>query len=370
MTHLLGKVEAEEAKMDDIVSVIVPCRDESATIEKCVRSILTQDGLARGDEIIFADGLSEDGTVEILGRVAKLDPRVKVISNRGQIVSTGLNAAIGSSRGNIIIRLDAHTEYASDYISRCRRALQETGADNVGGPARTKANTYVGKAIAAAYHSPFAVGGAKFHNVTYEGWADTVTYGCWHRSAFERFGYFDEELVRNQDDEHNLRITRGGGRIWQSPKIRSWYRPRGSLNALFRQYTQYGYWKVRVIQKHKLPASWRHLVPGAFVLALMLLFLLSAICFPWPVKSFAHYTGQLSAFSLLLLCSIYLLGVSIASVLTASKTEWKLLPVLPAVFCCYHFGYGWGFLRGVVDFMLLKRQAASAFKRLTRQPET
>ena len=171
---------------------------------------------------------------------------------------------------------------------------------------------------------------------------------------------------RNQDDEHNLRITRGGGKIYQSPKIKSWYRPRGSFGALFKQYMQYGYWKVRVIQKHKLPASWRHLVPGAFVLTLAFLFLLSAFCFPWPVKSFAYFTGQLSAFSFLLLCSAYVLAVSMASVVTAAKTGWKLLPVLPAVFGCYHFGYGFGFLRGILDFVILRHGASVSFTKLTR----
>jgi len=176
---------------------------------------------------------------------------------------------------------------------------------------------------------------------------DTVTYGCWPRSTFEKFGFFDEELVRNQDDEHNLRITRGGGKVYQSPKIKSWYKPRGSLTALIKQYMQYGYWKVRVIQKHKLPASPRHLVPGAFVLALMLLFLLSAFCF-------------------ISLLSFYLLAVLAASVITAARSEWKLLPVLPLVFPCYHFGYGYGFLRGVWDFVIRRKGAQKNFATLTR----
>ena len=193
-----------------------------------------------------------------------------------------------------------------------------------------------------------------------------MTYGCWRKATFERFGYFDEELVRNQDDEHNLRIIRGGGNIYQSSKIKSWYRPRGSLGALFNQYMQYGYWKVRVIQKHKLPASWRHLVPAAFVLSLMLLFLLSAFCFPWPVKSFAYFTGQLSTFCFASLIVAYLIAVLTASLATAARSEWKLLPVLPAVFVCYHFGYGWGFLRGVYDFVIRRRGPRASFECLTR----
>ena len=203
------------------------------------------------------------------------------------------------------------------------------------------------KAVAAAYHSPFSVGGARFHDVNYEGWVDTVTYGCWRRKAFEKFGYFDEELVRNQDDEHNLRIIRGGGKIYQSPKIRSWYRPRGSLTALFKQYMQYGYWKVRVIQKHKLPASWRHLVPGGFVFTLILLCLLTLFGLVLSLLDATTDHGLLTTDLLRLpggllvgLLALYGLSAVCASVLTAAKSEWKLLPILPAVFACYHFGYG------------------------------
>ena len=167
--------------------------------------------------------------------------------------------------------MDAHSEYASDYIRQCLQVLDETGADNVGGPWIARGEGYIGLAIAAVFQSPFAVGGARGHNPEYEGEIDTVYLGCWRRELFDRIGFFDEELVRNQDDEFNLRLVRAGGRIWQSPRIRSWYRPRGSLRDLFRQYLQYGYWKVRVIQKHRRPAAIRHLAPAGLVISLALL---------------------------------------------------------------------------------------------------
>lgn len=356
------------------VSVIIPSRNECGQIEHCLTTTMRQNEPDGGFEVIVADGMSDDGTRQILNtlqngeqtaeaRKAVLNPPLRVIDNPGRIVATGLNAAIRLARGIIIIRLDAHTEYAPNYVQQCVEVLEKTGADNVGGPARTKADGYRGKAIAAAYHSPFSVGGARFHDVDYEGLVDTVTYGCWRKETFEKFGYFDEELVRNQDDEHNLRIIRGGGKIYQSPKIKSWYRPRGSLGALFKQYTQYGYWKVRVIQKHKLPASWRHLVPGTFLLTLSLLFLLSAFSF---LLSPGGVGFQLSAFSSLTLLSSYVLAVLLASLATASKTEWKLLPVLPLVFPCYHVGYGWGFLRGFWDFVIRRKSPAKSFAALTR----
>jgi glycosyltransferase involved in cell wall biosynthesis len=336
-----------------MVSVVVPCRNESAHVAACVAGLLALEAPVGGFEIVVADGNSDDESRDILRRLAEKDSRLRVIDNPGRIASSGLNAAIRAAQADIIVRADAHTEYAPDYLLRCLDALNQTGADNVGGPARTKADGYAQRAIAAAYHSPFSVGGARFHDPDHEGFVDTVTYGCWRRSAFERFGYFDEKLVRNQDDEHNLRIIRGGGKIWQSPKIKSWYKPRGSLRALFKQYAQYGYWKVRVIQKHKLPASWRHLVPGGFLVTLALSALCSLLFTP-------------ARWLFLLLVGVYTLCVLVASVVTAAKTEWKLLPALPLVFVCYHFGYGFGFLRGIWDFVIRQAKAQSGFSQLTR----
>jgi glycosyltransferase involved in cell wall biosynthesis len=304
-------------------------------------------------EVIIADGMSDDGTREILRKACHGALKIRVIDNPGKIVSTGLNAGIRAAEGSVILRMDAHTEYSPDYVRRCAALLDSTGADNVGGPARTKPGTYMEGAIAAAYHSPFSVGGAKFHDVGYEGYVDTVTYGCWRKGAFERFGYFDEDLVRNQDDEHNLRIIRGGGKVWQSPAIESWYRPRGSLPALFKQYMQYGYWKVRVIQKHKIPASWRHLVPSAFLLTLMLLLLSTFI---WPM-AWGLLASALGA---------YVLAILAASLWTAARTNWTFLPALPLVFPCYHFGYGYGFLRGLLDFAVFRGGRGANFETLSR----
>ena len=379
-----------------MISIIIACRNEARHIESCLNSILNQEQPKGGFEVIVADGMSEDGTKEMVENVESRKQKaenaisVRLIDNPGKIVSTGLNAAIRGARGEIIIRMDAHTEYAPDYVVQCVNTLLKTCADNVGGPARTRAVGYLQRAAASAYHAPFACGGALFHSPDYEGWVDTVAYGCWRREVFEKFGYFDEELVRNQDDEHNLRITRGGGRIWQSPRIRSWYHPRASLSALFRQYNQYGYWKVRVIQKHKLPASWRHLVPGAFVFTLLLLALCSLLSGvlngttdhgprttdvgQWSVVS-GQWSMVSSCFLLSTLCFLSLLGlyglcVLAASIMTAAKTEWKLLPILPLVFACYHFGYGFGFLRGVFDFAVCRRSPSAAFTTLTRPSAT
>ena len=336
------------------VSIILPCLNEADYIEDCMRSILAQVRPEGGMECIVADGMSDDGTREILEQFSCQDSRIRIIENRGKSIPAGLNAAIREARGDIVIRMDAHTEYAPDYIVRCVAILQSVDADNIGGPARTRADSYFQKANALAYHSAFSVGGAKFHNPEYEGYVDTVAYGCWRRETLLRLGLFDTELLRNEDDELNLRLLRAGGKIWQSPEIRSWYSPRSSASALFRQYMQYGYWKVRVIQKHRLPASIRHLVPGGFVGILLALSFLSLF----------FSRAQLALAGLL---GLYLCVNFSASLFTCFRPKsWKYLPIMPPVFAAYHFGYGWGFLRGAIDFLLLKKGGQGAYAKLTR----
>ncbi len=220
------------------VSIIMPVRNEAGHIAQCLEDALGQDYPADRFEVLVADGCSTDATPQIIAALHARHSNLRLIPNPRRITPTGLNAAILAAHGEIIVRMDAHTEYAPDYIRQCVAVLAETGADNVGGAARTKAAGDLPQAISLAYHSRFAAGGALFHQVEYEGEVDTVTYGCWRKAKLIELGMFDEELVRNQDDELNLRITRGGGRVWQSSRIRSWYQPRASLGALWRQYSQ------------------------------------------------------------------------------------------------------------------------------------
>jgi len=325
------------------ISVVIPCRNEARHIGAFLESLSNQEAVGIELEILVADGESDDGTGKLLATYCEKDPRVRIISNPGRIVSTGLNAAIEAARGDIIVRMDVHAEYASDYIKTCLEVLQSTGAWNVGGPARTRASGTMGRAIAAAYGSPFSTGGAKFHDENYEGFVDTVTYGCWRKTTLERLGMFDEALVRNQDDELNLRTIRAGGTIWQSPNIVSWYKPRSSLRALFRQYFQYGYWKVAVIRKHSVPASWRHLVPGLFVS--LNIFLFAGTLAAWLL-------GYESAFRMLVLClglslGSYFIGLLVASAHGGRKAGLKAGLMLPIVFATYHVSYGLGFLAGL-----------------------
>jgi succinoglycan biosynthesis protein ExoA len=346
------------------VSLVVPCRNEAKSIDPFLNSLLNQ---VMGDinwEVIIADGMSDDGTRKVLEQFSKVHRQIRIIDNPSRIVSTGLNACVHAAAGDVIIRMDVHTEYKSDYVQRCVEVLRKTNAANVGGACIAIQTGYVGRAIAAAFHSPFAVGGAQWHQPTYEGPVDTVHLGCWRREVLEQIGYFDETLVRNQDDELNFRLIRAGGTIWQSPDIVSWYHPRSSLGALFRQYFQYGFWKVAVIRKHRLPASWRHLVPGTFVLFNLLVLaaaLLGTLFFSGP---FSWFTVAGMGMDL-----VYVVAALTAAFGATKKHGWILFPLLPLVFSIYHIAYGLGFLFGIFYFSKKPRNGRygeSVFTVLTR----
>jgi glycosyltransferase involved in cell wall biosynthesis len=331
-----------------LVSVIVPCRNEIKSIDLFLAAVFAQARLPCDFEVIIADGMSTDGTRDRLAEWAAREPRIRLIDNPEHIVPTALNRAIHAARGDIIIRLDAHSEYADDYLFECVRVLLTTGADNVGGPMRTRAATSFQVANAAAHHSWFAIGGGKFHDPGYSGPVDTVPYGCWRRQTLIDLGLFDESLVRNQDDELNLRLTLRGGRIWQSESIRLWYQPRGTLRGLFRQYYQYGYWKVAVIRKHRQPASIRHLVPVSMVLFGIGL---SALGLAW----------RPAWWILASLAAVYL-GLSAVAAIQSARRERRgwLAVALPAIFFVYHFSYGTGFLMGLIDALIGRSPAKSA----------
>jgi succinoglycan biosynthesis protein ExoA len=327
-----------------MVSIIVPCRNEARYIEAFCRGALAQE-VPQGIrlQLVIADGQSDDGTRERLAQLAAQDSRIAWIDNPGRIVSTGLNRALAVAQGEVVVRMDVHTEYAPDYVAQCLAALRQTGADNVGGPWHAVPDQDAGPtahAVAAAFQSRWVAGGAASRALDHSGWVDTVYLGCWPRASFERFGGFDESLVRNQDDEHNLRITRGGGRVWQSASIRSVYRPRASIAALARQYLQYGYWKPFVMKKHRQAASWRQLVPGLFVAAVL-------------AAGLAALAGLVAPLAVLL--ATYGLAVATMSVLVVREAHARpgfggaAALRLPLTIMAYHLSYGAGSLLGAWD---------------------
>ncbi len=322
------------------VSVVLPLRNESAFIECGLRAILEQDYLGE-IEVLVADGISIDDTRDkiqsLVASIHGLGSSVIIIDNPGKIVPTGINIALQHARGEMIIRVDGHTVIAPDYVRQCVETLQRTHADNVGGKMNATASNPFGKAVALATSTPFGIGGGRFHYSDQEEWVDTVYMGAWTRKVFEKIGLFDEELVRDQDDEFNYRLRAAGGKILLNPQIKSEYTVRSTPRALWRQYFQYGYWKVRVLQKHPLQMRPRQFVPPVFVFALL-------------ASLIASFAASWGIWLLTLISGSYLLANLSASVITSAKKSWKYLPSLPLIFAILHLSYGLGFLAGLVKF--------------------
>lgn len=319
-----------------LVTIILPIRNEASYIARCLDAVVAQDYPRDKIEILVVDGQSDDGTHEIVMRFSARDPRVRLMDNPNRIVPTALNRAIRAARGEVIIRVDGHAVIAPDYVRRCVEILGETGAECVGGAITTMGETYVARAIARAQSSPFGVGSAAFRYAREAQYVDTLAFGAYRRTVFERVGGFDEELVRNQDDEFNFRLVRSGGTIWLDPRIRSIYYSRSTLSALWKQYFGYGFWKIRVIQKHRRVASWRHPAPAILVLTMVGFAVISAFV--------------QNALPFLVVAVTYGLGSLIAALTLSVRNGWRYFPVLPLAFAGMHFGYGLGFLIGLVHF--------------------
>lgn len=315
-------------------TVIMPIRNEADRIATTLRSVLAQDLPPDRMEVLVVDGRSDDDTRDVVARVAGDDPRVRLLDNPERIVPTALNRALAEARGDVIVRVDGHCALPTGYLARCEALLVETGADCVGGmvESRPSGDGVVARAIALAMASRFGTGAGFRVGRAEAGPVDTLAFGAYRREVFERIGTFDPELVRNQDDEFNLRLTRSGGTIWMDPSLRSPYWTRGDLRSLWRQYFQYGVYKVRVAQKHRGVASWRHLAPLALVTALLGGAGLSlATRRRWPV---------------LLVVVPYAAGTAAAAIATGREDP-ATVPVLPAAFACLQLSYGTGWLVGL-----------------------
>ena len=324
-------------KSNPFVSIILPIRNESGFILTILNSLFIQD--YPGDlEVIFVDGMSTDNTRLLITEyiTSHRGNNIQLVENPKNIVPTGLNIALRLAKGEIIIRCDGHTVISRDYVRNCVDLILSSKADNVGGKMNAVGTNPFGEAVAMATSSPFGIGSARFHFSNKEEFVDTVYMGAWPRTVFEKIGLFDEELVRDQDDEFNYRLREAGGKIFLSPKIKSEYTVRGTPSSLWRQYYQYGYWKVRVLQKHTKQMSSRQFVPPIFVLGLLLSVLLAFSPLFWLFS--------------LVIPGMYIIANVSASVWTARKTGLVHLPLLPIVFAILHVSYGLGFLLGLIKF--------------------
>lgn len=320
------------------VSILIPIRNEAAYIQRCLQAVLAQDYPAELVEILIADGMSIDNTRPLVHKLQSEQPHIRLFDNPQGIVPTGLNSLIPQAKGQILIRVDGHCVIEPDYVSNCVRHLQNEPVDGVGGPMHSIGEDFLSSIIALAMSSKFGVGNSSFRTETGQTkLADTVPFPAYTRAIIEKVGLYDEELVRNQDDEYNYRIREAGGKILLAQDVRSTYYSRGSLSKLWKQYFGYGFYKVRVLQKHPRQMSLRQFIPPLFVLGL-LFSLLMAVLIPW---------GWIMLLAVLL---AYLLA-AFASALKGGRTlGFKAIILLPLVFAVMHLSYGFGFLWGLIKF--------------------
>jgi len=327
-----------------MVSVVMPVRNESRFIVQSITSVMEQDYSPHRLEVVVADGRSTDDTRDRVQQMQTRYDNLYLVDNPQQVMPSGANIAIQKASGDLILLLGGHSAVPPDYVRRCAQRLVELDADCVGGALETVGEGYVGGAVALAMSSRFGVGTASFRTAGREAEpreTDTVAFGLYRREVFERIGGFDEELVRNQDDEFNVRLTQSGGKIWLDPSIRSLYYSRAALDSLWKQYFQYGYYKIRLIQKRGAVPSWRHVVPASFLLALIAGLVATLI------------TGNPLWSGLVL--GPYLAASAGASARIALQSGASYLPLLPLVFLTLHLGYGCGFLAGIFRFGVIER---------------
>ena len=319
-----------------MISIIIPIRNEQEKISGTINSILSQS--YEGEiEIIIVDGMSNDGTREIINSYKEKYSYIKIIDNPEKYVSTGFNRALSISKGEIIIRIDGHAEAGKDYIVNCIKVLKNIDADCVGGFTHHHSNTLIGKHISVAQSSKFGTGGASFRtSFKYGSYVDTLAFGAYKRNVFLRNGGYDEELIKNQDEEFNYRLIQNGGKIWMDTSINSRYYVRDSLLKLFSQYYYYGFYKVRVFQKIRSIFSFRHFVPPIFVFTLISFIVIGIF--------------QKILLPILFLGGGYLFMNITFSVYESVKHKTKSLVLLPIIYFIMHFSYGLGFLAGLVFF--------------------
>lgn len=335
-----------------LVSVVIPCRNEEKYIAQCIDSIIESDYPKEKIEIIIVDGMSNDHTIAIIKSYIKEQHCIKLIENHKQTTQWALNKGIVESTGDVIIILGAHASISKNYISGCVEILKkENDIMCAGGLVENVFDNNTSKIIGKAMSSSFGVGNAYFRTGGKSGFVDTVAFGAYKKEIFEKIGLFDEDLVRNQDDEYNYRLTKNGYKIYLETNLKLLYYTRASYTKLFNQYFQYGYWKVYVNKKHKTITTLRQVVPSLFVAFLFLGFLT-------PFSNIYIRFGY--RFTIL----IYLL-LAIKNGLNKTDTLKELSKFIYACIIL-HISYGSGYIMGLFTFFIMRKKPSDFSKGLTR----
>ena len=333
-----------------MLSLVVPVRNEAAYIERCLESLMAQDFAGHDYEILVIDGMSEDGTAEKIQNLKSKYPKLRLLKNPKKTVSSGVNVGIRNSTGQIIFRLDAHALYAPDYVHACLEVLEQTGAANVGGTAIPLPGdeSSQARAVLLVHLSPFGLGGGAFRRPGFEGYTDSVWPGCFAKKILEKVGLFDERLTRTEDIELNTRIISSGGKIYISPKIKSYYICRAKVKDLLQQRWLDGIGVIQTMAINPRAPKLRHFVPLAFVLSLTALSVLSLSASGFGyllLTELGLYFGAMLFFILktyfdfdkYIKCNIMIVGHT-------KSAFFKSMALLPIVFLGLHLSYGLGSL--------------------------
>ena len=323
-----------------MISIICPIYNEEKYIARCIDSILAQDYPKDDMEVILVDGMSTDGTRKIVADYAAQYPFIRLVDNSQRIVPPAMNIGIRAAKGDIIIRLDAHAIFPVNYFTELVKNLRELKAENVGGVCRTLPVNDNPKCVAIAnvLSSSFGMGNSHFRvGATDVMEVDTVPFGCFHRELFDRIGYFDEELIRNQDDEFNGRIIKNGGKIYLLPQLVIDYYARDKVNKAYKMFYQYGLFKPLVNKKLGSPATVRQFFPLLFVLGLLI----------------GPFMGFVSKWFLVAYAAVILLYFCLATYFSLKDSKsLRLILLQDWIYFVVHFAYGWGYLRGLVKLLL------------------
>ena len=337
----------------------MPVRNEGAFIEISLGSVLRQSVGLENMEILVIDGMSEDDTRERITELQACHPEahIRILDNARRIAPCALNIGLRNATGDIVVRVDGHCEIGEHYVAHAIAHL-ENGADGVGGPLKTLGEGITARAIAAAMSSRFGVGGVAFRtneadlqaspplNLEAVREVDTVAFAAYTRGILEKAGFFDEEFVRNQDDEYNYRLRKMGARLVLADDMPAEYYSRSGFHKLWQQYFQYGYWKVRVLQRHPRQMSRRQFVPALFVLSLLVACL---GIFVAPREATPLLLAVISAYAL---ANFVATWITVASARGQGEKQPLAMAIrLPLAYLLLHIGYGSGFLLGLVRFL-------------------
>jgi succinoglycan biosynthesis protein ExoA len=333
------------------VSVVVPCRNEEAFIAKAVGSILANDWPRDRMEVLIVDGMSEDGTRDIVKEIGARDARVKLVDNPDLFAGGAMRVGVAAARGDYVARVDAHAEIPPAYIRTGVNTLERAPKVwAVGGPVDRVGAGEEGRLVSAINSNIFATGNTRVRVGRAEGPVDAVLYPIWRREVFDRVGYFDESLVRNQDDDFHYRIRRGGGVIYQAQEMRAKYYVRGSVRQLLRQYSQYAFWKVAVAKKYGRFPDWKPLAPPAYFAVLVMT---AAGGFLTP---YLWAAGGVWA-------AAYLLADAAAAAAVAAKTRFRNFFKALALFPVFHLRYAAGVIAGVWYFYVRRLSPRDVVRR-------